>query len=106
KNANGDARAEGGIDLQMLQRYVNLWYSVSLDLFGGEISSNAANFFASSLKGRAKEESYEDHRVVDSAYTMDVPLQSQPGSVTGFKREDVPMRNAMNEVLRDEYIED
>src|ERR1700752_2054682 len=51
KNANEDARAEGGIDLPTMQKYLNLWYSVSLDLFGGEISSNAANFFASSLKG-------------------------------------------------------
>ncbi len=106
KNSNEDARAEGGIDLSTMQKYINFWYTVSLDLFGGEISSNAANFFASSLKGRAKEESYEDHRVIDQIYGMDIPEQSSPGVVTGFKREDVPMRNAMNEVLRDEYIED
>ncbi|MDI3286219.1 benzoyl-CoA 2,3-epoxidase subunit BoxB [Polyangium sp. 15x6] len=106
KNKNEDARAEGGIDLPTMQKYLNFWYSVSLDLFGGEISSNAANFFASSLKGRAKEESYEDHRAVDGVYPMDVPVTAGPGVVTSFRREEVPLRNAMNEVLRDEYIED
>jgi benzoyl-CoA 2,3-dioxygenase component B len=100
-NKNEDARAEGGIDLATLQRYMNFWFSVSLDLFGGEVSSNAANFFASSLKGRAKEESYPDHSAIDQVYEMDMPL-----SGGGFKRESVPMRNAMNEVLRDEYVED
>jgi len=106
KNANEDARAEGGIDLPTIQKYLNFWYSVSLDLFGGEISSNAANFFASSLKGRAKEDHYEDHRAIDTTYAMDVPMTSAPGVVSGWKREEVPLRNAMNEVLRDEYIED
>jgi benzoyl-CoA 2,3-dioxygenase component B len=101
KNKNEDARAEGGVDLATLQKYLNFWFSVSLDLFGGEISSNAASFFASSLKGRAKEESYPDHKALDGVYEMDVPLASG-----GFDRQSVPLRNAMNEVLRDEYVED
>jgi benzoyl-CoA 2,3-dioxygenase component B len=101
RNANEDARAEGGLDLATLQRYINFWFTVSLDLFGGEISSNAASFFASSLKGRAKEETYSDHKAVDGVYEMDVPVAG-----AGFKHESVPLRNAMNEVLRDEYVED
>ena len=105
KNANEDARAEGGIDLPTIQRYMSFWYSVSLDLFGGEISSNAANFFASSLKGRAKEESYDDHKVLEGVYPMNVPVVAG-GAFSGFKNEDVPLRNAMNEVLRDEYVGD
>ena len=40
----------------MIQRYLNLWFALSLDLFGGEISSNAASFFAAGLKGRYKED--------------------------------------------------
>ncbi len=106
KNKNEDVRAEGGIDLQTIQRYLNFWYSVSLDLFGGEISSNAANFFASSLKGRAKEDSYDDHKAVTGIYRMDVPVANGDGQVSGFKTEEVPLRNAMNEVLRDEYVAD
>ena len=49
-----DVRRLGVIDLPTMQKYLNLWYSLSLDLFGGEISSNAASFFASGIKGWAK----------------------------------------------------
>jgi benzoyl-CoA 2,3-dioxygenase component B len=93
-------RAAGLIDLPTMQKYLNLWYSLSLDLFGGEISSNAATYFATGMKGRAKEEQFEDHRALEGAYAMDV---IKDGSLVG---EDVPMRNAMNEVLRDAYVED
>jgi benzoyl-CoA 2,3-dioxygenase component B len=105
-NKSEDARAEGGIDLPTIQKYLNFWFSVSLDLFGGEISSNAASFFASSLKGRAKEEGYADHKAIEGTYAMDVPTPDGKGSVSAWKHEEVPLRNAMNEVLRDEYVED
>jgi benzoyl-CoA 2,3-dioxygenase component B len=95
-----DVRKLGVIDLPTMQRYLNLWYSLSLDLFGGEISSNAATFFSTGLKGRAKEDQYEDHRALDGAYGMDVPKEG------ALSRDDVPLRNAMNEVLRDEYVAD
>jgi benzoyl-CoA 2,3-dioxygenase component B len=83
-----------------MQKYLNLWYSLSLDLFGGEISSNAAQYFATGVKGRAKEDQYEDHTCLTTAYGMDVPKDGK------IVHEDVPMRNAMNEVLRDAYVED
>jgi benzoyl-CoA 2,3-epoxidase subunit B len=105
KNGNEDARAEGGIDLPTLQKYVNFWYSVSLDLFGGEISSNAASFFASGLKGRAKEDKYKDHLALDAVFGMDVPV-IEGGVLKALNREEVPLRNAMNEVLREEYVQD
>src|SRR5213592_1457604 len=92
---NEDVTRQGGIPLDMVQRYLNLWFALSLDLFGGEISSNAASFFADGLKGRYKEESHEEHRALDQHYRMTVP---KDGAVV---EEDVPLRNAMNEVLRD-----
>ena len=95
-----DVRKLGVIDLPTMQKYLNLWYSLSLDLFGGEISSNAASFFASGIKGRAKEEQHEDHRALTGTYAMDVPKEGR------VEREEVPLRNAMNEVLRDAYVED
>src|SRR5207248_3507429 len=52
QNPNEDVRRSGGIPFRIIQRYINYWYSYSLDLFGGEISSNAAVFFAAGLKGR------------------------------------------------------
>jgi benzoyl-CoA 2,3-epoxidase subunit B len=89
-------RNEGAIDLPTLQRYMNFWFSSSLDLFGAEISSNAATYFANGLKGRPDEAQYEEHRAVDQALTIDAP---QGG-------EGVPLRNAINEVTRQAYIKD
>jgi benzoyl-CoA 2,3-dioxygenase component B len=100
QDRNEDAAAQGGVPLDMIQRYLNLWFALSLDLFGGEISSNAAQFFADGLKGRYKEETYEDHTGLAGTYRMPTP---KDGTVV---EEDVPLRNAMNEVLRDAYVED
>jgi benzoyl-CoA 2,3-dioxygenase component B len=100
QDPNGDARAQGGIPLDVIQKYLNLWFALSLDLFGGEISSNAASFFAAGLKGRYKEEGYPDHLALDQYYKMTVLKDGAP------VEEDVPMRTAMNEVLRDAYVED
>ena len=96
----GDPRQLGGIDIATLQKYLNLWFSLSEDLFGGEISSNAADFFATGLKGRYKEAQYEDHLALNGAYKMSVV---EDGKVI---EKDIPLRTAMNEVLRDNYIED
>jgi benzoyl-CoA 2,3-epoxidase subunit B len=100
RDPNGDARAQGGIDLPTLQKYMNFWFASSLDLFGGEVSSNAAQFFASGLKGRAKEEGYEDHIALTG--TKNIP-HIKEGRVVD---ENVPLRMAMNEVLRDDYVTD
>src|SRR5499433_1508862 len=56
ESRNGDAREFGGIPLDIIQKHINFWYTYSLDLFGGEISSNAADFFAAGLKGRYREQ--------------------------------------------------
>jgi benzoyl-CoA 2,3-epoxidase subunit B len=98
---DGDVRALGGIDLPTIQKYLNLWFSLSLDLFGSEISTNAATFFANGLKGRSKEDKFEDHVALTGVYGMEIPAE---GGALGHQ--DVPMRNAMNEVLRDAYIDD
>lgn len=98
---NGDVRKHGGIDLDTIQRTINYWYTYSLDLFGGEISSNAADYFASGLKGRYREtELYDEHSALDQFKVVPVV---ESGRITN---KEVPLRNAMNEVLRDEYIKD
>jgi benzoyl-CoA 2,3-epoxidase subunit B len=97
----GDVRQQGGIPLDIIQRYINFWYSYSLDLFGGEISSNSADFFAAGLKGRYKEqEQYEDHIAADQSFSMTIVEEGQ------LKEREVPLRNALNELLRSEYIKD
>lgn len=101
QDPNEDARAQGGIDLETIQRYINFWYSSSLDLFGGEISSNAADYFAAGLKGRAYEaKKFEDHVALEGNY--DVSLLEDGRLVS----KSVPLRNAMNEILRDAYVDD
>src|SRR5262249_12397701 len=65
RDKNESETSLGGTPLDVIQKYLNLWFALSLDLFGGEISSNAASFFAAGLKGRYKEESYEDHLALD-----------------------------------------
>ena len=100
ESKNGDARELGGVDLPTIQKYLNFWYSCSLDLFGGEISTNAASFFGAGLKGRAKEEKFADHLALEGSRTMDVP---EDGKIV---TREVPLRTAMNEVLRDSYVDD
>jgi benzoyl-CoA 2,3-dioxygenase component B len=95
-----DPRREGAVDLAAFQKYLNLWYSLSLDLFGGEVSSNAADFFAAGVKGRYKEGQHEDHVALTGTYRMELPRGGK------LVEEDVPLRTAMNEILRDGYVDD
>jgi benzoyl-CoA 2,3-dioxygenase component B len=96
-----DVTNDGAIPLGIIQRYINRWYSLSLDLFGSEVSSNGATFFANSLKGRFQEQRrWDDHVGLEGSKMMNVV---RDGAVA---TEEVPLRNAMNEVLRDEYIAD
>jgi len=89
-------RAHGAVDLPLLQKYLNFWCSSSLDLFGSEISSNAAASFANGLKGRPDESQYEDHVLRDVSLKLDTPEGAQ----------EVPMLNALNEVMRESYLKD
>jgi benzoyl-CoA 2,3-dioxygenase component B len=95
-----DVRRLGGIDIPTIQKFINLWFSLSLDLHGNEISTNAASYFANGLKGRAQEEKWDDHVVKERAYELDVAAEGR------IARQAIPMRNAMNEVLRDWYVGD
>jgi benzoyl-CoA 2,3-dioxygenase component B len=96
-----DVRPFGGIDVATLQRYLNFHYSVSLDLFGAETSTNAANYFAAGLKGRFQEGKREDdHRLHDATRAV-------PSVVDGrVESRQAPSLAALNETLRDDYIAD
>ncbi len=93
-------RQAGAIDLPTIQKYLNFWCSSSLDLFGAEISSNAASYFASGLKGRPDETLYDEHSGLGE-YSLDVP-----DSGGGVQTETVTVRNAMNAVMRNSYMRD
>jgi len=94
-------RAQGAIDLSTIQRYLNFHYSVTIDLFGADQSSNAATFYTSGLKGRYEEgKRDDDHRLNGRSYPV---LTAADGHLADH---DVPMLNALNEVLRDDFIRD
>ncbi len=95
-----DVRKVGGIDIPTIQKHLNQWFSLSLDLHGSEVSSNAAAYFANGLKGRAKEDTFDEHVVKNAYYNMEFFEEGK--AVT----KEVLMRNAMNEVLRDWYVGD
>ena len=94
-------REGGAVDLETIQKYINLHFSVSVDLFGQEISTNAATYFNSSLKGRYLEARLDDdHRLTDALWPVHLV---QDGRII---LEDRPALNAVNERLRDDYIKD
>ena len=96
-----DVHPHGGVSLDLIQRYINFHYSVSLDLFGAETSTNAANYFAAGLKGRFQEERREDDHVLREATRL-VP---QAGD-DGIGEREVTQLSALNETLREDYAED
>ena len=97
----GALRAAGVIDLPTIQRYINFHYSVTIDLFGADESSNAATFYSTGLKGRYEEgKRVDDHQLRGQHYKVLHVVNGQ------LLEKEVPMLNALNEVLRDDYIKD
>jgi benzoyl-CoA 2,3-dioxygenase component B len=91
----------GGIDLELIQKYLNFHYSVSLDLFGAEVSTNAANYFTAGLKGRYRETTRaDDHQLKDQQYEIGCRVGA------GLATERRPALLALNEALRDDYVAD
>jgi benzoyl-CoA 2,3-dioxygenase component B len=94
-------RALGVIDLPTIQKKANMHYSLSLDLFGSEISTNAANAFHAGIKGRYKESKLEDdHKLDNDTYPV---LRLIDGKVVVSNE---PALSAINMRLRDDYVKD
>ena len=94
-------RSAGVIDLPTIQRFLNFHYSVSLDLFGQERSTNAANYYTAGLKGRFQETRIDDdHRLTDDVWPVYAPRE---GAIVC---EEQPALLAINERLRDAFIAD
>jgi benzoyl-CoA 2,3-dioxygenase component B len=94
-------RKLGVIDLPTIQKKANLHFSLTLDLFGNEISTNAANAFHAGLKGRYREDRIkDDHQLERDTYPVlrliDGKIQSQ----------DATALSALNMRLRDDYVVD
>ncbi len=94
-------RALGVIDLPTIQKKLNLHYTLSLDLFGREVSTNAANAFNAGIKGRYMEGRIEDdHKLNDATYQVRSVVEGK------IVMEDVPALTAINMRLRDDYVRD
>jgi len=91
-------RAKGVIDLETMQRFVNFHYSVTLDLFGSEISSNAATYYTGGLKGRHEETKIGDNHALDNDF---YPVEEIAGGQIVSRS--VPALPALNARLRDDY---
>ena len=96
-----DVRSLGAIDLPTIQKYLNFHFSVSLDLFGQEASTNAANYYTQGVKGRFLETRIDDdHLLTNASYEIDTV---EDGRIV---KKAVPALQALNERLRQDYIDD
>src|SRR3954462_11360784 len=101
ENDTDDVAAYGVIPLDVIQKYLNFHYSVSLDLFGGETSTNVANYYTAGLKGRWMEDRRpDDHQLADDAIQVDALVDGQIGQT------EVPALVGLNTDLRREYVAD
>ncbi|OGA14736.1 MAG: benzoyl-CoA oxygenase subunit B [Betaproteobacteria bacterium RIFCSPLOWO2_02_FULL_66_14] len=91
----------GVIDLPTLQRYLNFHFSVTSDLYGSEVSSNAASFYTNGLKGRFQETTLQDDHRLESA---EYPVMEVTGDRILTRQ--VNALTALNERLRDDWIHD
>ncbi|GAA2274841.1 benzoyl-CoA 2,3-epoxidase subunit BoxB [Actinomadura luteofluorescens] len=96
-----DVAPHGGISLDVVQKYLNFHYSVSLDLFGSETSSNVANYYTAGLKGRWMEDRrQDDHRLTDDAVMVDALVDG------GVGQTEVAALVGLNTDLRRAYVAD
>jgi benzoyl-CoA 2,3-dioxygenase component B len=94
-------RKLGVIDLPTIQKKANLHFSLTLDLFGNEISTNAANAFHAGIKGRYREDRLKDDHLLEGA-TYPV-LRLVDGKIQNV---DASALSALNMRLRDDYVVD
>ena len=91
----------GVIDLPTIQKKLNMHYTLSLDLFGQEVSTNAANAFNAGIKGRYMETRIDDdHQLNDDTYRVWDLVDGQA------VQKEVPALTAINMRLRDDYKRD
>ncbi len=96
-----DIAPYGGIPLPMIQKWMNFHFSICLDLFGQETSTNAANFYSMGLKGRYLETKIDDDHALGNDM-FHVPELRGDNVVMA----EAPALTAINERLRNDYRED
>ena len=101
EHGTADTFPHGAIPLDVIQKYLNFQFSVSLDLFGSEQSTNAGNYYSSGVKGRWMEtRRKDDHVLLEDTREMNHVVDGE------IRTRTVPMLSALNLDLRDEYVAD
>jgi benzoyl-CoA 2,3-epoxidase subunit B len=96
-----EVAAAGAIPLPLIQKYLNFHFSVTLDLFGGDTSTNVANYYTAGLKGRWLEgRRKDDHQLASDSIMVDAIVDGQLGQT------EVPALVGLNTDLRREFIAD
>ena len=96
-----NVRNLGVIDLPTLQKRINFHFSVTLDLFGAEVSTNGAAAFNAGIKGRFGERKLDDDHVLNNdTYSVTRVVDGQ------LVEEEETALNAINSRLLDDYIKD
>jgi benzoyl-CoA 2,3-dioxygenase component B len=106
ENDTDDVAALGAIPLPVIQKYLNFHYSVSLDLFGGDTSTNVANYYTAGLKGRWMEERRKDDHLLDSDSIMVDALLDAGTGQQSIAQTEVSALVGLNTDLRRQYIAD
>ncbi len=92
-------RELGVIDLPAVQRKLNFHLSVTIDLFGSELSTNAASSYSASLKGRFAEHKIDDdHTLSNDVYPVMQRVDNE------FEMVDHPALLSLNSRLCDDYF--
>jgi benzoyl-CoA 2,3-dioxygenase component B len=99
-DANGDVRAEGGVDLPTIQKYLNFW-------FARRSTCSAARCRPTRRRSSPRGSRAAPRRRPRGPRRPQRHLpHDDPGEGGALVDRDVALRSAMNEVLRDEYVGD
>jgi len=96
-----DVAPHGGINLATMQRFFNFWAPRIYDLFGSDESVRAADAFFAGIKGRVHESNFDEHVRLEGAVTVERRVSDCSG---GFVAVQVPMKDALNGVMRQAYL--
>jgi benzoyl-CoA 2,3-dioxygenase component B len=107
ENDTDDVTGHGAIPLNVIQKYLNFHYSVSLDLFGSDTSTNVANYYTAGLKGRWLEERRrDDHKLTSDSIMVDALTEDARTGEQSIGQTEVAALTGLNTDLRREYIAD
>ena len=96
-----DVGPHGGISLATIQRFLNFWAPRIYDLFGSDESPRAADAFFAGIKGRAHESNFDEHVRLEGTITVE---RRAPGSIDEYTAVQVPVKDALNGVMRQAYL--